>query len=128
VNDTWRKIAREIVDNHDKAMERRPDDPGCLDPDNRKLVARQADRGLVLAKTVLDHSIHKIQKIKAEVKPLRVGTPQIMVYEVELEDETGCWSETFGTRDLLNAFLKGVQAASSMSGTRVLDVAPKWLP
>lgn len=56
-------------------------------------------------------------RLDAAVQPLTVGDdPEIEIYHVELSHEGGMWTETFGSKELLDAFLKGLRAASGMMG------------
>lgn len=49
---------------------------------------------------------------KITIKSIEVGQdPSITIYEVELQSESGIWRETYGTRELVEAFLRGVKAA-----------------
>lgn len=53
----------------------------------------------------------------AMVKPLTVGDdPSIEIYHVELSHKDGIWTETFGSKEQLNAFMRGLEAASGMVG------------
>ena len=57
-------------------------------------------------------------KIKIEIKPIRVESdPSIVVYETIIRDEERqtAWHETLGSKELLEAFLKGVKAAFSFT-------------
>ena len=38
--------------------------------------------------------------------------PSLHIYLVLIEDESGVWQETFGTKELLQAFLRGFRAGS----------------
>jgi len=51
-----------------------------------------------------------------EIKPVETKTdPAIRVYCVELTaDKAGAWRETFGSREALEAFIRGLQAGASM--------------
>lgn len=61
-------------------------------------------------------------RIRVEVRPLTVGDdPSIEIYHVELSHETGIWTETFGSKEQLEAFLKGLRAASGMVGFSLED-------
>ncbi len=42
--------------------------------------------------------------------------PEIDICGIELSDSHASWCETFGTEGELHAFLRGVQAGSSMTG------------
>lgn len=47
--------------------------------------------------------------------------PPIPVYQVNIEDgRGGCWCETFGTEDLLRAFLRGIRVTFAMSALHKL--------
>jgi hypothetical protein len=43
--------------------------------------------------------------------------PEITVYKVALEDENSLWEESFASKEVLKAFLKGVKAALSFTNT-----------
>ncbi|MBI3957033.1 MAG: hypothetical protein HY340_03515 [Candidatus Kerfeldbacteria bacterium] len=51
------------------------------------------------------------------VTTLEVGDdPPITIYHVALENKTGIWSETFGCREQLAAFIRGIKATAAMLG------------
>lgn len=53
---------------------------------------------------------------KIIVKTLLTGTsPVIEIFEIRVEDEKSEWRETFGTKELLVAFVKGVKAGAAIS-------------
>lgn len=47
--------------------------------------------------------------------------PPITVYHVEIIHRGGSWDATYGSRELLNAFLYGVHAGCMMLGVHVPD-------
>ena len=59
--------------------------------------------------------------------------PPIVIYHVEIKNETGVWTETFGSRAELDAFVKGLKAAAEMAGAALrIDAAlldgASWAP
>jgi len=55
-----------------------------------------------------------------KVRKLMAGDdPEIPIYHVELSNDSGMWTETWGSEELLRAFLRGVQAGCSMFGVYV---------
>ena len=49
--------------------------------------------------------------MEINIKMQEVGEdPAIPIYHVELRTEHGVWTETFGHRSLLEAFVRGVRA------------------
>ena len=58
-------------------------------------------------------------KVKINIKPIETETdPSIKIYQVTIEREPDCgspsvWQETFGSKELTEAFLKGVKSAFS---------------
>lgn len=48
------------------------------------------------------------------------GDPEICVYYVVATGVAGTWHECCPTRDLLNAYLRGLQTYASMNGTHVV--------
>ena len=56
--------------------------------------------------------------IKIEVRVEGVGDPKIPIYEIKVwdeEGEKGVWNETYGSEELAQAFLKGLEAAFSLT-------------
>lgn len=61
-------------------------------------------------------------KLFATVRRLAAGDdPAIEIYHVELSRESAVWTETFGSKEQLGCFLKGLRAAAGMMGF-ALDV------
>ena len=63
-----------------------------------------------------------------EVKITRVRfalDPPIEVFNVEMENQTGRWTETFGSEGLLCAFLRGLQARTTMGGELQIAEIPQ---
>lgn len=55
--------------------------------------------------------------MQVEIRSLTVGDdPSIEIYHVELSHETGRWTETFGSKEQLDAFMKGLRASAGMIG------------
>ena len=57
-------------------------------------------------------------KMEIEIKAIGVESdPYIIVYETIVRDEEGqaVWNETWGSKELLKAFLRGVEAAFSFT-------------
>lgn len=65
-------------------------------------------------------------KIKIDIKPIKVGDPEIPVYGIAIQDEDkkrpSVWQETLGSRELARAFLKGVQAAFSFTEVGFIEI------
>lgn len=62
--------------------------------------------------------------MKVRMKATEVGTvPPIAVYTIELYDDDGVWEETYGSRAEVDAFLRGVKAASSMASSPLLNLS-----
>lgn len=58
--------------------------------------------------------------VKIDLKPVEVDSdPPITVYEVVISDGKSEWRETFGSGELIKAFLFGVKAAFSFTEYRV---------
>lgn len=57
----------------------------------------------------------KKPEIKIKARMTR-DDPPLAVYTVIIEDEKGEWPETYGSEELLRAYLKGVVAAARMYG------------
>lgn len=55
------------------------------------------------------------EKGKITIVAKGVGDCDIVIYEVTLETDTSSWSETFGSRIELEAFLRGMKAITSMA-------------
>jgi len=54
---------------------------------------------------------------RVSVWPQRIlYDPPVVVYFVAVESDAAVWKETFGSREQLDAFLRGVQAAGSFFG------------
>ncbi|MDP3685325.1 MAG: hypothetical protein Q8R32_00670 [bacterium] len=61
--------------------------------------------------------------LEIEIKPVKVETePPVFVWQVHLENasKNASWAETLATRELLEAFLRGMEAAASMISQRYL--------
>jgi len=66
-----------------------------------------------------------MEKIEMEINPIKVNTERsIVVYEVTIESRGGIWTETWGTKDLLEAFLQGVKAALSFTEVKTVGIPP----
>lgn len=64
-----------------------------------------------------------ILQILVSVEAMTVGDdPPIQIYHVELSHGNGIWTETFGSKEQLDAFMKGLQAASGMAGFELKTV------
>ena len=59
-----------------------------------------------------------IEVMEAVVK----GDPDITIWRVIIKTDKGIWTEGFGNKDSLNAFLKGLQAAFSFTEVGYVDV------
>ena len=57
--------------------------------------------------------------IKVSTKAVRLD-PSLMVYEVELQNDRGVWRETYGSRQEVDRFLRGVEAGYNLSTGRFL--------
>ena len=58
-----------------------------------------------------------VQGVTMTITPLKTDTePLITLFHVSIETVTGAWLETFPTREILDAFIKGVRAAGMMIG------------
>ncbi len=56
--------------------------------------------------------------IKPKITRIQVYTsPMVDVFNVVIQDEAGTWGETFGSEVELKAFLRGVQAGLTFSGS-----------
>ena len=65
-------------------------------------------------------------KIRIEIKAIRVESdPTIVVYETIIHDEEkkAVWHETY-PKELLKAFLKGVEAAFSFTEVGFIEIPP----
>ena len=52
-------------------------------------------------------------KINAEIET--VGDPKISIYKVTIEKGNGIWEETYGSKEITEAFLQGLRAAFSFT-------------
>jgi hypothetical protein len=43
--------------------------------------------------------------------------PQVYVWNVEVEDDRGVWKKSYGSKEHVDAFLRGLQAGMSMANT-----------
>lgn len=65
--------------------------------------------------------IEKTLEIRIEVK--KAGDdPPIDIYHVELSVPSGIWTETFGSKEQLKAFMRGLEAASGMTGFKLVEL------
>lgn len=61
--------------------------------------------------------------ITIQIRPRRFTTdPPIWIYEVELLSKEGVWRETYGSREVLLAFLRGLEAAAAMLGHQAIQI------
>ena len=49
-------------------------------------------------------------------------------YAVHVDTVTATWDETYGTKDLLNAFVRGVRAGAAMHGDHSIEVTMDGRP
>jgi len=60
--------------------------------------------------------------MKIEILTTKVPLdPPITIYEVVVTNETGEWREAFGSRELVDAFLRGVRAEAATLGDLSVD-------
>lgn len=62
-------------------------------------------------------------RVKIIITPVRIREGiegQIVVYDVALTGGKSSWQETFGTKQLTETFLRGVEAGASMFANRVV--------
>ncbi len=92
----------------------------CLDEDDFNEVRR---RCLMVPSAVRKEVLTFGRKGKIEIEFLEVPTdPPVKIYHVEIHDDTGSWNETFGSLELLNAFLRGLSAGASMVGKKIINL------
>lgn len=83
----------------------------------------------IIIKTILTGTSPVIEKDtimnrKIIVKTILTRTsPVIEIFEARVEDEKSEWRETFGSKELLAAFVKGVRAGAALCGQPYLTVA-----
>lgn len=65
-------------------------------------------------------------KIKIEVETQKVGNPAISISKITITDQEGrsIWEETYGSRELAEAFLRGVKAAFSFTAVGFINIPP----
>lgn len=57
--------------------------------------------------------------VKITITPVETKTdPPITVFSVVIEDKEGVWSDTFGSQELLRAYLRGIEAGGAMIGNK----------
>ena len=56
-----------------------------------------------------------MSEIKIDIKSYTIGLPEIKIYKITLKSKIGVRDETFGSRELAQVFLKGVQAACGLT-------------
>ncbi|MGB2762209.1 MAG: hypothetical protein WBC21_01560 [Minisyncoccales bacterium] len=66
-------------------------------------------------------------EIKINIKPVKVGDPEIIVYEISIQREgngeiPSVWPETLGSKELTEAFLTGVKAAFSFTEVGFVEI------
>jgi len=64
-----------------------------------------------------------IDGVEVTITPNEVGEdPSIVIFHVSIEDtregDQGIWTDTFGSKDLLNAYLRGIEAGAVMIGRK----------
>jgi len=61
-----------------------------------------------------------LKEIKVRIRCYHLALdPPIEVFNVEVSDEQGLWKESLGSKELLEAFVKGIKAGASLGGCRV---------
>jgi len=64
-------------------------------------------------------------EITIDIKPVKVGNdPSITIFHVTIRSERGIWTESWGSRELLEAFLQGVKAALSFTEVGHIEIPP----
>lgn len=57
------------------------------------------------------------QRIVVEARAIKAGEdPQITIFHVSIDDGKRGWTDTLGSRELLQAFLKGITATLAFTG------------
>jgi hypothetical protein len=66
-----------------------------------------------------------MEKIEIEIKAIRVESdPSIVVYEtiIHNKEKQATWHETWGSKELTEAFLKGVEAAFALTEVGLIKI------
>lgn len=53
----------------------------------------------------------KEKEIEITIQKSKTGDPAIFIWRVELRHGNGIWPETYGSKELLEAYLRGVKAS-----------------
>jgi hypothetical protein len=69
----------------------------------------------ILVPNSLERGVKKMADIKIKAETKEVGDPAIPIFKITVESGNGIWEETYGSRELVDAFLKGLQAAFSFT-------------
>ena len=65
-------------------------------------------------------------KIKVKIEkagdPKKVGDPEIWIYKITVRDAKGIWKETYGSKEIAEAFLRGLKAAFNFTKAGYIDI------
>lgn len=64
-------------------------------------------------------------EIEFNIEKQKVGDPEISIYRVSItDDRNGIWEETLSSREHLEVFLRGAQAAFSFANIHRITILP----
>jgi len=65
-----------------------------------------------------------MENIRIKVEVEWAGDPKIPIYKIILRGEESIWEETYGSKEVAKAFLRGVEATFSFTEGGLIKIPP----